>query len=101
MTNKHKEASKLLLDFIRNEADRQGISQEELGRRVGIIMEKDLPVKQEAISRIFANKYSPSLDMFLALCESVNCFVFLSQKDNENDKTVELMKNRLGQNNKN
>jgi transcriptional regulator with XRE-family HTH domain len=92
MSKKIEAARKLLLNYIRQQMSEKSITQEMLAEKTGFT--------QSNISRMLNAKYSPSIDNFLILCEAVNCFVFIIDKDADED-AANSMRNRWGKVNSN
>jgi len=92
MSKKIEAARKLLLNYIRQQMSDKSITQEMLAEKTGFT--------QSNISRMLNAKYSPSIDNFLILCEAVNCFVFIIDKDADED-AANSMRNRWGKVNSN
>lgn len=92
MSKKIEIARKMLLDYIREQMTTKGITQEMLSKKTGFT--------QSNISRLLNAKYSPSIDNFLILCEAVNCYIFIIDKDADED-TAKAMRNRWGKVGKN
>jgi transcriptional regulator with XRE-family HTH domain len=84
---KYTTARKMLLEYLSDLAVEKGITQEEISLKTGFT--------QGNISRMFAGKYSPSLDNFIILAESVNAYFFIIDKDADDD-LVTMMQNRWG-----
>lgn len=83
----------MLLDYIREQMEAKGITQGMISEITGFT--------QSNISRMLSAKYPPTLDNFLMLCEAVNTFVFIIDKE-ANEDTTKLMRerwNRAGQGN--
>jgi transcriptional regulator with XRE-family HTH domain len=88
MNEKIKEARKMLLKHIK----KQGFNQQEIADKTGFT--------QGNVSRMLNSEYSPTLDNFISLCEATNCYVFIIDKDSDDD-LCELMRNRWGKVSKN
>mgnify|MGYP002141786480 FL=1 len=82
----------MLLSHIREQIDAKGITQDMIAKKTGFT--------QSNISRMLSAKYPPTLDNFITLCEAANCFLFIIDKNAEDDLR-ELMRNRWGKVNKN
>lgn len=78
-------ARKMLIEYLHQQCIDRGISTEQLAEMTGMY--------QSNISRIFSAKYSPTLDTILVLCKALNCYVFIIDKDADDD-TVKLMRER-------
>lgn len=75
--NKYIEARNMLLKFVSDTAKEKGITQQEIANRTGW--------KRTNVNRILTGKYSPSLDNFLRLAESVGVYFFVESKDSDSD----------------
>lgn len=82
---KYIEARKILLRFIADEAKEKGISHDHIADKTGFT--------RSNVSRMLSGKYSPSIDNFLRLAESVGVYFFLESKDSPSDY-AEFMRNR-------
>lgn len=85
MSNKIETARRMLLDYIRKQMDAKNITQAMISEKTGFT--------QSNISRMLSAKYPPTLDNFLMLCEAVNTFVFIIDKE-ANEDTAKLMHDR-------
>jgi|LakMenEpi03Aug12_release.lakeMendotaPanAssembly.Ray.scaffolds.fasta_scaffold3284093_1 transcriptional regulator with XRE-family HTH domain len=85
-------ARKMLLDYLKEQIALKGITQDQLSQITGFT--------QSNISRMLSSKYSPSLDNFLKLCEAANVYVFIIDKE-ANEDTAQLMRERWGKINNN
>lgn len=83
MMEKIKEARKLLLDHIR----KRGFTHQDIADKTGFT--------RSNVTRMLSSDYSPSLDNFIRLCEATNCYIFIIEKDADDD-LCELMRNRWG-----
>ncbi|HAN78652.1 MAG TPA: hypothetical protein DCQ31_13260 [Bacteroidales bacterium] len=83
------EAQKMLLKYIADTAAEKGITQEQIAEFTGL--------KQSNVSRMLAGRYSPSLRNFLKIAQAVNCFIFIADKDSD-DELATIMKERWKQN---
>jgi transcriptional regulator with XRE-family HTH domain len=92
MSKKIEIARKMLLDYLKNTIEEKRITQEELSIKTGF--------KQSNISRILSAKYPPTLDNLLSLCDAANCYVFIIDKEADDD-LCQLMRDRWGKVNKN
>jgi len=92
MSKKIEAVRKLLLNYIRQQMSDKSITQEMLAEKTGFT--------QSNISRMLNSKYSPSIDNFLILCDAVNCYVFIIDKDSDED-AANSMQNRWGKVNSN
>lgn len=80
------------MDYIRDRIAEKNITQEDLAKKTGF--------SQSNISRILSAKYPPTLDNLMILCEAANCFIFVIDKQADDD-LCETMRNRWGKNNPN
>lgn len=92
MNEKIVTARKMLLNYLKSRIEEKGITQEELAIKTGF--------KQQAISRMLFAKYPPTLDNLLTLCEAADCFIFVIDK-NANDDLCQMMRERWGKVHKN
>lgn len=83
------EARKMLVKYLHDEVIQKGISIDQLSEKTGM--------DPSNITRIFSGKYSPSIDIFLILCRALDCYIFVIDK-NADDDLVEMMKNRWRRN---
>ena len=83
---------KMLLDYIASQIKEKGLTQDYIAKKTGFT--------QSNVSRMLSAKYSPTLDNLLVLCEAANCYIFIIDK-NANDELCETMRNRWGKINKN
>jgi transcriptional regulator with XRE-family HTH domain len=84
---KYKKSRKLLLDYLRQTAREKGITHLSIAEKTGFTANN--------VSRMLQGRYSPTLDNFIRLAESVNCYFFIIDKEADDD-LVEIMKNRWG-----
>ena len=92
MNPKIETARKMLLDYIASQIKEKGLTQEYIAKKTGFT--------QSNVSRMLSAKYPPTLDNLLVLCEAANCYIFVIDK-NANDELCETMRNRWGKINKN
>jgi transcriptional regulator with XRE-family HTH domain len=85
MSKKIETARKMLLDYLKKTIEEKRITQEELSIKTGF--------KQSNISRILSAKYPPTLDNLLTLCDAANCYVFIIDKEADDD-LCQLMRDR-------
>ena len=85
--DKFKLASKMLCGHLRDIAKAKGMTHDMIVEKTGFT--------QGNISRMFSGKFSPSLDNFLKLAEAVDAYIFVSNKDADDD-LVKAMKERWG-----
>ena len=84
---KYKEARKILLQYLRQVASDKKITHAEIAEKTGF--------SANNVSRMLMGRYSPSLENFIKLAEAIEVFIFVIDK-NENDELVQTMKNRWG-----
>lgn len=87
MSEKIETARRMLLDYIRERIIEQGITHKMIADKNGW--------QESNVSRMLAAKYPPTLDNLLMLCEAANCFIFIIDK-NADDDLCETMRNRWG-----
>ncbi len=87
MSKKIETARKMLLDYLTDRIKEKGITQEDLAKKTGFT--------QSNISRMLNAKYPPTLDNLLTLCEAANCYIFVIDKEADDD-LCETMRNRWG-----
>jgi len=91
-TDKHKEASQMLMHYLRDLAKEKGITQEQIAKKTGF--------ESSNVNRMLAGKYSPKLENVIKLAEVIDTFFFVIDK-NANDDLCETMRNRWGKQNDN
>lgn len=79
------EARKMLVQYLRDQAIEKGISMYRLAEITGM--------DRANIHRIFSGKYPPTLDTFMLLARSLDCYVFIIDK-NADDNLVTMMHDR-------
>jgi len=84
---KYKKARVLQLQYLSKLAKEKGITQDEIAEKTGFT--------RNNVCRMLSGRYSPSLDNFMRLCEAINCYLFIIDKNSDNDM-VKLMKERWG-----
>lgn len=82
------EARKMLIEYLRDQAQEHGISQGQIARHTGIA--------RENINRFFKGEISPTLDTFIKIADTINCYLFIVEKDEDND-LAEMMRKRWGE----
>jgi len=87
MTPKIEMARKMLLDYLKQQIEEKGYTQEYLANKTGFT--------QSNISRMLSAKYPPTLDNLIALADAANCYIFVIDKDSDDD-LCEMMRNRWG-----
>ncbi len=92
MSEKIETARKMLLNYLKERIIEKGITQEDLAKKTGFT--------QSGISRMLNAKFPPTLDNLLTLCEAANCYIFVIDKDAD-DELCDTMRNRWGKVNKN
>ena len=88
---KFKEAREMLCEYLKQTAREKKITLEEIAEKTGFTLSN--------VGRMLSGKYPPTLDNFLKLAEAVDAYLFVIDKD-ANDDLVETMKNRWGKVNK-
>lgn len=79
------EARRMLCQYLKDQAVGKGISTYKLAELTGF--------DQPNIHRILSGKYSPTLDTFMVIARALDCYIFIFDK-NADDDTVEMMRNR-------
>ncbi|MBA3664018.1 MAG: helix-turn-helix transcriptional regulator [Bacteroidetes bacterium] len=92
VSKKIETARKMLLDYLSKRIKEKEITQEELAKKTGFT--------QSNISRMLSAKFPPTLDNLLTLCEAANCYIFVIDKDADDD-LCDTMRNRWGKVHKN
>lgn len=87
MNPKIETARKMLLDYLKEQIEEKKISQKDLSEKTGFT--------QSNISRMLSAKYPPTLDSLLILADASNCYIFVIDKDADDD-LCETMRNRWG-----
>lgn len=81
------EARKLLCKHLASLAKEKNISHETIAEKTGF--------SRSNVSRMLSAKYSPTLDNFMKICEAIDVYFFIIDKDSKDD-LVKTMKNRWG-----
>lgn len=92
MSKKIETARKMLLDHVREVAEANGLSQQDLADKAGF--------ERANVSRMLSGKFPPTLDNFIKLCEAAGCYLFIIDKEAD-DELCETMRNRWGKVSKN
>lgn len=79
------EARRLLMQYLKDIAHEKGLSTYKIAEMTGIT--------QANVHRILNGKYPPTLDTFLILCQKMDCYLFIADK-NADDDMVQQMKQR-------
>lgn len=79
------QARLMLCDYLRELAKEKGITHKQIAEKTGFM--------ENNVSRMLSGKYAPSLDNFIILCDAINTYFFIIDKDADND-LVEIMRNR-------
>ena len=82
---KYLAARLMLCKYLAQVAREKGITQEMISEKTGFT--------QPNVSRMLQGKYSPSLDNFMKIAESVGVYFFIIDK-NADDDLVDMMKTR-------
>jgi transcriptional regulator with XRE-family HTH domain len=85
-------ARKMICQYMSELAKEKGLSTYKIAELTGF--------KQQNVSRMLQGRYSPTLDNLIRLAESLDCYIFVIDKNKEDD-LVDLMKNRWGSINEN
>jgi len=67
--DKHKTASAMLCEYLRNLAKEKNITHEQIAEKTGMIPSN--------VSRMLSGKYSPSLENFIKLAEAIDTYFFV------------------------
>lgn len=86
------EGRKLIAAFLKKRREEMSISCEDLGDKVGL--------SRSTVWRIEQGRYSPSLDMLLAMTQALNCYFFIESKDSPTDSAA-MMREKWGKRNDN
>lgn len=78
-------ARKMILDYLREQMEAKNITQQQVADYWGW--------KRETVNRMLAGRFSPGLDQVLMLCEAVNSYIFVIDKE-ANEDTAKLMRER-------
>lgn len=89
---KIKTAREMLLNYLRERIQEKGFTQEYLAEKTGFT--------QGNISRMLSAKYPPTLDNLLTLCDASECYIFVIDK-NANDDLCKMMRDRWFRKNQN
>jgi len=79
MNDKHREAGKLMLRFLKQIAKDNGLSDEEIAKRSGFI--------KPNVNRMFSGRYMPTLENFIRLGEAVGVRLELQAPEDDVSKT--------------
>lgn len=79
------EARRMILNYLREQMEAKNITHQQVADYWGW--------KRETVSRMLAGRFSPGLDQVLMLCEAVNAYIFVMDKE-ANDDTAQLMRDR-------
>ena len=79
-------ARKLTAGFLKNRRKELGLTQTELAEKVGM--------KQESIARIEAGKFYISTKQLWMLCEALDLYFFLEEKENNSERS-KMMRTRF------
>lgn len=70
----------IFIQLLKEIAEEKGVTQQEISEKTGY--------SQPNISRIFSMRYTPRLDVFLAIAEAVGVNFFFEDKDGNTDLSV-------------
>jgi transcriptional regulator with XRE-family HTH domain len=79
------EARKILMEYLRNQAKEKGISTYRIAELTGY--------KQPNVHRMLSGEHPITLDNFITLCDVLNSYVFVIDKEADDD-LAETMRNR-------
>jgi len=82
------EARLMLCRYLRDLAKEKGITNQQIADITGFT--------QGNVNRMLAGKYPPTLDNFIILCDAINTYFFIIDK-NANEEVTNLMRNRWRQ----
>jgi DNA-binding phage protein len=80
------EARKMLCKYLADVAREKGLSSYKIAELTGF--------KQQNVSRMLLGHYAPTLDNFIMLCEAIQTYIFIIDKDTADDDLVKTMKDR-------
>ena len=83
--DKYVMARKMLLSYLQQVIKENKSIQNEIAEKMGI--------KPASLSRMLRGEFSPSLDLFLKLCDAIGCYHFIIEKESDDD-LVKAMKER-------
>ncbi|NCU32526.1 MAG: XRE family transcriptional regulator [Candidatus Moranbacteria bacterium] len=84
---KYKEARMILLQYLRQVAAEKKITHAHIAEKTGF--------SRNNVSRMLMGRYSPSLENFIKLAEVIDVYIFIIDKQEDND-LVNIMKHRWG-----
>lgn len=79
------EARKMLCQYLSLVAKEKGLSTYKIAEITGF--------KQQNVSRMFAGRYAPSLDNFIKLCDAIGVYIFILEKESQDD-LAQIMRDR-------
>ena len=79
------EARKLLCQYLRDQAKEKGLSTYKIAELTGF--------EQPNVHRMMSGHHSITLDNFIILCDVIQCYVFIVEKESDDD-LAKLMRNR-------
>lgn len=79
------EARKMLCAYLGQVAREKGMSTYKIAEITGF--------KQPNVHRMLSGRYAPSLDHFIMLCDAINTYIFIIDKNADDDFT-QLMRDR-------
>lgn len=79
------EARIMLCNYLASLAKEKGLSTYKLAEMTGF--------KQPNVHRMLAGKYSPSLDNFIKLCDAIGVYIFILEKESQDD-LAQIMRDR-------
>lgn len=79
------QARLMLCDYLKELAKEKGITHKQIAEKTGFM--------ENNVSRMLAGKYAPTLDNFIILCDAINTYFFIIDK-NANEEAANLMRNR-------
>ena len=79
------EARRMLCQYLKDQAKEKNISTYKLAELTGF--------DQPNIHRILSGKYPPTLDTFMIIARALECYIFIIDK-NADDDTADMMRKR-------
>lgn len=79
------EARKMLCHYLASLAKEKGLTTYQIAEMTGF--------KQPNVHRMLSGRYAPSLDNFIKLCDAIQTYIFIIDK-NSTDDLSELMRKR-------
>jgi transcriptional regulator with XRE-family HTH domain len=80
------EARKLLCKYLGDLAKEKNLTTQKIAEITGF--------KQQNVSRMLLGHYAPTLDNFIMLCDAIQTYIFIIDKDATTNDLVMMMKER-------